>query len=205
MGARKPDGGSARTQRVTFTRPAAERIAKAVRAVEQGDRDAAGLSWNPRMEGGRGGIKTFRVCTYSGDWPVGSSKTVTFKYQTATPNTVSATNLFLPLPENGTRDCAVAKDGTAWFLVQAQMELAHAFTAATLTTSSIEFNTLPVVAFASASTNKFTLTPPTESVIVGASLGTASLEFSRKNVGVFFASTAGTVAISVTTCSTAAS
>jgi hypothetical protein len=152
-----------------------------------------------------GGGKVFRVCTYTGAWAIDGLKTVTFKYKTTTPNTVSATNLFLPLPENGTRDCAVAKDGTAWFLVQAQMELAHAFTAATLTTSSIEFNTLPVMAFASASTNKFTLTPPTESVIVGASLGTDSLSFSRKNVGVFFASTAGTVAISVTTCSTAAS
>jgi hypothetical protein len=181
----------------------ARRIARVVQAVELEPRRASPLTFDPVLEQRRD--KPFRVCTYTGDWPAGSSKTVTFKYQTTTPNTVSATNLFLPLPENGTRDCAVAKDGTAWFLVQAQMELAHAFTAATLTTSSIEFNTLPVVAFASASTNKFTLTPPTESVIVGASLGTASLSFSRKNVGVFFASTAGTVAISVTTCSTAAS
>jgi hypothetical protein len=179
----------------------ATRIARVVQAVEQEPRRAKPLTFDPVVEQRRD--KPFRVCTYTGDWPVGSSKTVTFKNQTSTPNTVSATNLFLPLPENGTRDCAVAKDGTAWFLVQAQMELAHAFTAATLTTSSIEFNTLPVVAFASASTHKFTLTPPTESVIVGASLGTDSLSFSRKNVGVFFASTAGTVAISVTTCSTA--
>jgi hypothetical protein len=181
----------------------AARIARVVQAVEREPQRAEPLTFDPVA--GQRKDKPFRVCTYSGDWPVGSSKTVTFKYQTTTPNTVSATNLFLPLPENGTRHCAVAKDGTAWFLVQAQMELAHAFTAATLTTSSIEFNTLPVMAFASASTNKFTLTPPTESVIVGASLGTDSLSFSRKNVGVFFASTAGTVAISVTTCSTAAS
>jgi len=202
--ANKPDGKPARVERVNFTRPAAERIAKVVRKVEQGDRGAAGLTFMPRSLGGSS-AKVFRICTYTGAWSINDSKTVTFKYQTTTPNTVSATNLFLPLPENGTRHCAVAKDGTAWFLVQAQMELAHAFTAATLTTSSIEFNTLPVMAFASASTNKFTLTPPTESVIVGASLGTDSLSFSRKNVGVFFASTAGTVAISVTTCSTAAS
>jgi hypothetical protein len=182
----------------------ARRIASVVQAVEQEPRRAKPLVFGPVVEQRRGG-DVFRACTFTGSWSIGSSKTVTFKYQTTTPNTVSATNLFLPLPENGTRDCAVAKDGTAWFLVQAQMELAHAFTAATLTTSSIEFNTLPVMAFASASTNKFTLTPPTESVIVDASLGTDSLSFSRKNVGVFFASTAGTVAISVTTCSTAAS
>jgi hypothetical protein len=181
----------------------ARRIARVVQAVELEPRRASPLTFDPVLEQRRD--KPFRVCTYTGAWAINTSNTVTFKNQTTTPNTVSATNLFLPLPENGTRDCAVAKDGTAWFLVQAQMELAHAFTAATLTTSSIEFNTLPVVAFASASTHRFTLTPPTESVIVGASLGTASLSFSRKNVGVFFASTAGTVAISVTTCSTAAS
>jgi hypothetical protein len=181
----------------------ARRIARVVQAVELEPRRASPLTFDPVIE--QRSDKVFRVCTYTGDWPINASKTVTFKNQTTTPNTVSAINLFLPLPENGTRDCAVARDGTAWFLVQAQMELAHAFTAATLTTSSIEFNTLPVVAFASASTHKFTLTPPTESVIVDASLGTASLSFSRKNVGVFFASTAATVAISVTTCSTAAS
>ena len=188
---------------VNFTRSAAERIANAVRQVEMGDRDGGALQFARPEALGRRDTKTFRVCTYTGAWAINTSNTVTFKNQTTTPNTVSAINLFLPLPENGTRDCAVARDGTAWFLVQAQMELAHAFTAATLTTSSIEFNTLPVVAFASASTHKFTLTPPTESVIVGASLGTASLSFTRKSVGVFFASTAGTVAISVTTCSTA--
>ena len=183
----------------------ARRIARVVQAVELEPRRASPLTFDPVIEQRSDKDKVFRVCTYTGAWSINDSKTVTFKYQTTTPNTVSATNLFLPLPENGTRHCAVAKDGTAWFLVQAQMELAHAFTAATLTTSSIEFNTLPVVAFASASTHKFTLTPPTESVIVGASLGTDSLSFSRKNVGVFFASTAVTVAISVTTCSTAAS
>ena len=188
---------------VQFTRESADRIAGVVRTLELTPARGAALNFDAVQTQRQ--QKVFRVCTFDGAWPKNSAKTVTFKYQTTTPNTVSATNLFLPLPENGTRDCAVAKDGTAWFLVQAEMELAHAFTAATLKISSIEFNTLPVVAFASASTHKFTLTPPTESVIVGASLGTASLSFSRKNVGVFFASTAGTVAISVTTCSTAAS
>lgn len=178
----------------------ARRIARVVQAVELEPRRASPLTFEPVLEQRQ--KKTLRLGTYTGAWPADQANTVTLRGSTAT---LSAVNLFLPLPENGTRNCAVARDGTAWFLVQAQMELAHAFTAATLTTSSIEFNTLPVVAFASASTHKFTLTPPTESVIVGASLGTASLSFSRKNVGVFFASTAGAVAISVTTCSTAAS
>jgi hypothetical protein len=47
--AQKPDGKPARTERVTFTKPAAERIAKVVRAVEGGDRDAGPLTFGVRM------------------------------------------------------------------------------------------------------------------------------------------------------------
>lgn len=47
--AQKPDGKPARTERVTFTRPAAERIAKAVRTVEGGNRDAGPLTFGVRM------------------------------------------------------------------------------------------------------------------------------------------------------------
>ena len=49
--AQKPDGKPARTERVTFTRPAAERIAKVVREVEAGDRDQAGLTFGVRTGG----------------------------------------------------------------------------------------------------------------------------------------------------------
>ena len=116
--ATKPDGGPARTERVTFTKPAAERIAKVVRTVEGGDRDTGPLTFGVRGVGGISG-KVFRVCTYTGAWSVGDSKAVAFKYQTATPNTVSATNLFFPVTNTaaGNRDCAIARDGTAWFLI----------------------------------------------------------------------------------------
>jgi hypothetical protein len=162
--ANKPDGKPARVERVNFTRPAAERIAKVVRKVEQGDRGAAGLTFMPRSSGGSS-AKVFRICTYTGAWAVDGFKTVTFRNQTATPNTVSAINLFLDLPSNGQRNCAVAKDGTAWHLIQWQQDAATAL-------SSV-------------------------------SLGTASLEFTRVNVASL--GTASTVAVSVTTCSTAAS
>lgn len=122
MGARKPDGGSARTERVSFTRPAAERIAKVVRTVEQGNRGAAGLSFTPRAVGGGGGGKAFRVCTFTGAWATAEAKTVTLKYQPTTPNTLTALNLTFHLPDMGTEsehDCHVAKDGTAWFLISA--------------------------------------------------------------------------------------
>jgi hypothetical protein len=107
----------------------------------------------------------FRVCTYTGAWSINTSNTVTFKNQTTTPNTVSAVNLFLTLPDNGERNCAIAKDGNEWHLIQWQWDASTAVSSATL--------------------------------------GTASLVFSRINVPSL--GTASTVAISVTTCSTAAS
>jgi hypothetical protein len=121
----RPDGKAARVERVTFTRPAADRIAKAVRAVEADAASSQGPTLGYRLDGGPAG-KLFRVCTFTGAWSTNSSKTVTFKYQTTTPNTVSATNLFFPIDGTSTRDCAIAKDGTAWFLVDVPFETATA-------------------------------------------------------------------------------
>jgi hypothetical protein len=117
--ATKPDGSAARTERVTFTKPAAERIAKVVRAVEGGDRDAGPLTFGGR--GVAGNPKAFRVCTFTGAWSINAEKTVTFRSQTATPNTVAAVNLFAALSSAaGNRNCAIAKDGTAWYLIAAE-------------------------------------------------------------------------------------
>jgi hypothetical protein len=119
--AQKPDGSAARTERVTFTKPAAERIAKVVRAVEGGDRDAGPLTFGNR--GVAGNPKAFRVCTFTGAWSINDTKTVTFRNQTATPNTVAAVNLFFPFPAPASAtDCAIAKDGTAWFLIDVPFE-----------------------------------------------------------------------------------
>jgi hypothetical protein len=117
--AQKPDGKPARTERVTFTKPAAERIAKVVRTVEGGDRDAGPLTFGSR--GVAGNPKTFRVCTFTGAWAINATKTVTFRNQTATPNTVAAVNLFAAITAaSGSRNCAIGKDGTAWYLIAAQ-------------------------------------------------------------------------------------
>lgn len=123
MGATRPDGSSATPQRVVFTRNAADRIANAVLEVERGNRDSQGLAWNPRMDsqGGGGGGKTFRICTFTGSWSIGTIKTVTFKYQTNTPNTVSASNLFASIgTATSSRNCAIAREGTAWYLIAAE-------------------------------------------------------------------------------------
>jgi hypothetical protein len=139
--AQKPDGKPARTERVTFTKPAAERIAKVVRAVEGGDRDAGPLSFGNRGVGGN--VKTFRVCTFTGAWSINATKTVTFKNQTATPNTVAAVNLFFPFSAatNATTDCAIAKEGTAWYLIDVPFETATAVFAGATTTGIVVSST----------------------------------------------------------------
>jgi hypothetical protein len=108
------------TARVDFTRGAAERIANVVRLVEQGDRDGGPLTF--RKVGAEGG-KVFRVCEFTGTWSIDSTKTITFRNVTTTPNTVTAVNLFAQV---GTSDgsvitpCAIAKEGTAWYLIAAK-------------------------------------------------------------------------------------
>ena len=148
---RKPDGKPAKVERVTFTRPAAERIAKTVRAVEAGDRSQPGIEF-----GSVPGVstKTFRMGTFTGEWSIGSAKTVTFRGSTAT---VAATNLFWPIPGGPQRNCSIARDGTAWYLLVPQLYAANAATAATLTTASLEFKTLPVAALATQSTVVFSV------------------------------------------------
>ena len=82
------------------------------------------LTFDHPMPGGGG--KTFRVCTFTGSWAIGSTKNVAFKYQTSTPNTAVATNLFFPVTGSAALDCAIAKDGTAWFLIDVPFYTASA-------------------------------------------------------------------------------
>lgn len=68
--------------------------------------------------------KVFRICTFTGTWNIDTQKTVTFRGVTSTPNTVTAQNLFATI--NGSTNtstsmpCAIAKDGTAWYLIAAR-------------------------------------------------------------------------------------
>jgi len=108
------------TSRVTFTRPAADRIANVVRTVEQGSRNEAPLTFG-RADVSSGG-KVFRMCTFTGNWAIDTSKTVTFRNITTTPNTVIAQNLFAAIAgvTATSTPCAIAKDGTAWYLIAAR-------------------------------------------------------------------------------------
>jgi hypothetical protein len=119
--AQRPDGKAAKTQPTAFTRPAAERIARVVRIVEKGNRNEAPLRFG-RAPDAAGG-KVFRVCTFTGSWAKTNFKTVTFRNVTTTPNTVVAVNLFAAISAPpGTANCAIAKDGTAWYLIAAECD-----------------------------------------------------------------------------------
>lgn len=95
------------------------------RTIDRVDGDAIGSGYRriPTVLEGEDALpaaKVFRICTFTGAWAINSTKTVTLKYQTSTPNTAVATNLFADVPapaSNG--DCAIARDGTAWFLIAA--------------------------------------------------------------------------------------
>ena len=64
--------------------------------------------------------KVFRICEFTGAWNIGAVKNVKLKYVEGATNTVSALNLFAAVPApSGTGDCAIAREGTAWFLIAA--------------------------------------------------------------------------------------
>lgn len=103
---------------IQFDIGSGSRIADVVQYVEGQANKRRPLNFEPAMSASS--QKVFRIATFTGSWAIGSSKVVTFKYQTTTPNTVLATNLFAGITATDTRDCAVAKDSTAWFLIAAR-------------------------------------------------------------------------------------
>jgi hypothetical protein len=158
--AKKPDGKPASVDRVSFTRPAAERIGRAVRQVEAGDRDLGPLEWGPR--GGAGAGKVFRVCTFTGAWALDSAKTVTFRNVTSTPNTVSASNILIELPDRGSQPCGIAKDGTAWYLIAFKpvtqaTAATTVLTSVSLGTAGLRFTTMNIKILETVSTSVITI------------------------------------------------
>lgn len=67
--------------KVTFTRPAAERIGRAVRIVENGDRSGGPVETFPRLEYSQYRLK---LGTFTGNWQTGSWQTVTLSGSTQT-------------------------------------------------------------------------------------------------------------------------
>ena len=151
QGASNGAGQAAGKSFVSFSRGAAQRIAKVVRTVEAGDRSQPGLTFDHPMPGG---VALFRTATFTGSWSIGGVKNVTYKYMTGTTN---ATNDLMNLPDAGTRNCVIGREGTAWRLINWQWDVAYAATAATLTTSSLTFQTLPFAVVGTSSTVTFSI------------------------------------------------
>ena len=118
-GANKPDGKNPK-QRVAFTRRDADRIARVVRTVEQGDRKGTPLTFGPRIRpalAATGDI--FRTARFTGSWNVNSTATIELTNSTFTPQTATALNLFCGI-EDG--DVGVCKDvENVWHLVSWEM------------------------------------------------------------------------------------
>lgn len=147
-------------ERISFTRPSAARIARVVRIVENAR--PGGQPLQTQREDTLAKARVFRVATYTGAWAIGSAKTVTFKNRTSTPNTVSATNLFFPVTSTaaGSRDCAVAKDGTAWYLIDVVQQTTSVIvlTGVSLGTAGLEFTRASITVSSTATTSVSTIT-----------------------------------------------
>ena len=99
---------------VQFTRDSAERISQVVRESENAPFPGAALTFG-RVETQS---KVFRIGTFSGAaWAKNATSVVT----RPTGATVVAVNLFAAIgTAASTRNCAIAKDGTAWYLIAAE-------------------------------------------------------------------------------------
>ena len=153
--------------------------------------------------------KVFRIATFTGSWTVNSSKIVTLKYQTATPNTVSVSNLFFPVTSTATatRDCAIAKDGTAWFLINVPYSTATAvFVGATATGISVSSTATGTMISSMASASRVTdislsatLNSADCTITIGKTLTTASSLFvTGTQTGIIVRTTATSTFISTT-------
>jgi hypothetical protein len=137
---------------VQFTRESAERIANVVRAAELTPTRGRPLTFDAIHEAGRGG-GAFRMATFTGAWPINTANVVTL----ANGATLAAVNRFFDHPNVGTRNCAVARDGTAWHLIQWQWDAATALSSATLG-GSLEFGRVNVPSLGTASTVSISVT-----------------------------------------------
>lgn len=99
---------------IQFDSGSGERIARVVQFVEQQPTPAKPLTFDAAAAPGR---RVFRVGTFNSAWPKDASRTVTLR----SGSTVSAMNLFADIATAvSVRDCAIAREGTAWYLIAAE-------------------------------------------------------------------------------------
>lgn len=151
---------------VQFTRESAERIAGVVRAAELASPAASPLTFEKRFSDRV--PKQVRAATFSGAWPIGSIKTVTFKYApTATANVVNF-SWPITLPGYVDEDCVVGKEGTNWWLVVPVLQTATAVFATATATAVFVTGT---------ATQTFFQSSGTQSIATGISLSKATINY----------------------------
>lgn len=117
--------GQRPSDRVTFTRKSADRIADAVRTVEAGNRNSEALTFGFRLQPN---LDAFRIATFAGDssggWPVGGNQTITFINPIYNNQTATALNYFCSIGGGGgAAKVGVARDiSNVWHLISWPMQ-----------------------------------------------------------------------------------
>jgi hypothetical protein len=132
--------------------------------------------------------KPFKVCTFTGSWAINTAKVVTFRNVTTTPNTVSAINLVCGLSPTASCEVSIAKDGTAWYLVQPNLTQQPGYSGSSTQVLSVVNGSLRWVGTTTVDT------------IVSATLGTSGLVFTRARIQVVSTATASQISIGTTAC-----
>lgn len=137
----RPDGKAAGTERVVFTRPAADRIAKVVRKVEAGNRDGAPLIFD-RVASAVG--SPLRLATFTGNWQTGSYTTVTLHGSTQTASVYNWCNPAIGADTANTAQSRYVIFGKVHGTNSAvEIQMANTQCTATLTLGSVDLSTLP--------------------------------------------------------------
>lgn len=141
--------------RISFTRPAVERIARVVRAVEGARPAGEGLGFRRQVIDN---ARVIKLASFLGPWPKNAGNVITFK---GTDRTANASNLFFPVPGTHTRECAVAKIGTAWHLIDVPFNERTAVFAGKTATETVfgTGSTATITYVPSASTQSITFIP----------------------------------------------
>jgi len=129
---------------VNFTRPAAERIAKVVRAVEYGNRDSTGPSLDRPWYSDPG--MPLRLGTFTGNWETAQYTTVTLHGSTVTASVYNWCNPALGASTSNTtesRYVIFSKIKGTNSAVEIQMRSTSTQCTATLVLGSLDLKTLP--------------------------------------------------------------
>jgi hypothetical protein len=104
-----------------------------------------------------------------------------------------------------TVNCAIAKDGTAWYLiaptsVERKTIQTSVITNVSLGASGLQFTRLDIKIFETVSSSVITIAPVDQSVVTDVSLGAGGLQFTRRVVKVFGTTGTASITIGTTAC-----